>query len=93
MAQQNCAALTSGVSCRARAFTQQSTPSFIIGMAHSCSPECNGTPAAALPPSTASMNKDVSHFATAKPILFARPEESQAEVPAARRRRLKDRTV
>jgi hypothetical protein len=38
-------------------------PSFIPGISHSCSLVCSGIPATTLPPSTASRNRDVSHFA------------------------------
>lgn len=65
-AQQSRAAVTSGVACCECAFAQQSIPSFIPGMLHSCSLECSGIPARALPPRTAIRNKDVSHFVIAK---------------------------
>ena len=70
IAQQRRAAATSGVSCRARAFAQQSMPSFIPGMLHSCSPECSGMPATALMPSAANRNEDASHFTTTEAILL-----------------------
>lgn len=61
-AQQRRAALTAGVSPCSRAFAQQSMPSIIPGILHSRSPACSGMPATALPPTTASKIRDVSHL-------------------------------
>src|SRR5919199_1670098 len=57
---------------------------FIPGILHSCSAECSGIPATVLPPSTASMNKDVSHFTITEAILWKGPNECQDEDQARR---------
>lgn len=69
-AQQSCAAVTSGVSAVARALAQQSMPPLIPCMLHSCSLECSGIPASALPPSAAIRIRDVSHFAIASQTVL-----------------------
>lgn len=78
-AQQSRAASTSGVTCCARALAQQSIPSFISCIEHSCSPECSGIPATVPPQSTAIMNEHVSHFVTARPILLTGTEACQRQ--------------
>src|SRR5919199_2543460 len=57
---------------------------FIPGILHSCPAECSGIPATVLPPSTASMNKDVSHFAITEAILWKGLNECQDEDQARR---------
>jgi hypothetical protein len=75
-AQQSRAAVTSGVCCCTSAFSQQSMPSSIPGILHPCLPECRGIPTTALPPSTKSMNKEISRFAI-KVILVKNLKVSQ----------------
>ncbi len=69
-AQHKRAVETSGVRLSAwAAFSQQSIPS-IAGMLHSCSFECKGTPAKALPPITKTSASDAKRIIIARTNLW-----------------------